>query len=95
MRKLSIVLLLLSFSACTTVTLRKDGGAKLETEPTYEKTQDFFFWGLMGKRHVYIDRVCNGKDAEQLQTQQTFTNSLLGLITIGIYAPRTAKVWCE
>jgi len=30
-----------------------------------------------------------------MQSQQTFADGALGLVTLGIYAPHTVKVWCE
>jgi hypothetical protein len=30
-----------------------------------------------------------------MQSQQTFVDGLLGLVTLGIYSPQTAKVWCK
>jgi hypothetical protein len=85
----------LVLSSCSTVTLRDRGVAKIDSEPTYSDSKPFFLWGIVGKNHVDVKTVCNGRGAVQLQSQQTFVDGLLGVITLGIYSPRTAKVWCN
>jgi hypothetical protein len=94
MKKQFLFLLLLASSACTTVTLRDRGTAKLSSEPTYSSSKSFFFWGLAGTARVNVSGICGGKRPVQLQTQKTFTDGLLSFITLGIYSPRTASVWC-
>ena len=87
--------LCLSTAACSTVTIRDQGKQKLTSEPTWEKSENFFFWGLSGTTHINVDEICNNRVASQMQAERTFVDGLLGLITIGIYSPRTARVWCE
>ena len=48
------------------------------------------------KKTVDAAKICGG--AEMLlkeQTQQTFVNGLLGFITLGIYTPLEARVYCS
>ena len=80
---------------CSTVTITQQGRRKLTSTPTYEKKQSFFLWGLAGERWIDTREVCGGNEPKQMQTQFTFVDGLLNFITLGIYAPRTAKVWCE
>lgn len=81
-------------AGCATVTARPDGGAKTSRKPDYQVSKNYFFWGLAGVHTIDVADVCDGKPAEQLQSQFTFLNGLLGQITLGIYLPKTAKVWC-
>ena len=83
-------------SACATVTITKRGVARSEAEPTYRRSQDFFLWGLVGGPHeVDATEICGSKrEAVQLQAQHTVGDVVLTLLTVGIYAPRSAKVWC-
>lgn len=85
----------LAVSACSTVTINPDGRAKLVSEPSYQDSKSFFFWGLVGEHHVDVQRICNGKEPVQMQSQQTFVDGLLTGITLGIYAPHSTKVWCN
>jgi hypothetical protein len=84
----------LATAGCATITANPRGTGKLDTEPTYSQTKSFFFWGLAGEHHVDVQQVCGTKSVAQMQAQDTFVNRILQLITLGIYAPRTAKVWC-
>ncbi len=89
------VLLALVISGCSTVTINKQGRATLSSTPTYKESKHFFLFGLIGDHDVNIKDVCTSGQAEQMQTQETFLDGLLGAITLGIYTPRTAKVWCS
>ena len=85
---------ILLLAGCYSVTVRPDGGFKVATKPTFEQRQDFYLWGLVGERHVNVKDVCNGNPV-QFQSQRTFVDGLLGLVTLGIYAPETARIWCK
>ena len=95
MKTICSILMLASLAACSSVTIRDKGNAKLSTEPTWSQSESFYFWGLAGTANVDVKQVCGTQKPTQLQTQATITDSLLTFITLGIYAPRTAKVWCE
>jgi len=93
-RSLMLALVLL-FAACSTVTIRPKGTAKAGTDPTWSSSESFFLWGLVGEHRIDVSKVCGNKGVKQMQAQDTFVDSLLTLLTIGIYSPRTAKVWCN
>lgn len=82
-------------TGCASVTVRPEGGAKLSSEPTYKDSKSYFFWGLKGEHTIDVQEICAGKGVDQLQSQYTFGNGFLTAITLGIYAPKTAKVWCK
>lgn len=84
----------LGFVACSTTTIRPQGTQVTISEPSYKASEDFYFWGLMGEYHVHTNEVCKSKSVQQMQTQFTVPDALLGLVTLGIYSPRTIKVWC-
>ena len=82
--------------SCQTVTIKPDGGERrYSTIPTYEKSQSFFLGGLIGEGTVNVSNVCRGLKVMQMQTQATFLNQLVGVLTVGIFTPRTVKVWCS
>ena len=91
----AIVAALVVVSGCYSVTSRPNGGFKVSTPPTFEQRQNFFLWGLVGENHIDVRAVCNGSEPTQFQSQRTFVDGLLGLITLGIYAPESARVWCK
>lgn len=103
-RKVSMIRLVLQFFvilssfaviSCQTVTIRPDGGGnRYSGFQSYEASQNFFFWGLVGEAHINVASICGEREVKQMQTQATFVNKLLYFITLGIYSPRTARVWC-
>ena len=90
-----VIILSISFQSCSKVTIHSKQSAKLTTEPTYEETKNYFLWGLIGKHRFDVKEICGDKEVLQIQAQGTFTNVFLGLLTLGIYAPHTAKIWCD
>ena len=50
------------------------------------------FWNWAG----FIDAAIGGaENVVKTETQQTFVNGLLGFITLGIYTPLEARVYCS
>ena len=75
----------LLLSACSTQTAYvKSPAGKL----TYEDSQTFFLFGIV--------EVCGGEaKIAKVESELTAPNVLLGLVTLGIYTPRTARVYCQ
>jgi hypothetical protein len=90
-----LMLLLLLQLGCSTVTLRDKGSDKLETEPTWTQNVNYYWWGLSGEIRADGRQICNGLPPRQIQATHTFSDGFLFLITLGIYAPRTLKIWCD
>lgn len=82
-------------SGCATVTIRPEGGEKVVDKPDYQARKNYFFWGLSGEHTIDVAAVCGDKGVEQIQSQRTFGDGFLGAITLGIYTPKTAMVWCK
>ena len=59
-------------------------------------THHFFVSGIGQKKTVDAAKICGGaeKNVVKTETQQTFVNGLLGFITLGIYTPLEARVYC-
>jgi len=95
MKKLVIAAAVVGITSCSTVTIRPDGKNQvLSNNPNYEESQSYFLWGLAGENFVDVVEICEGKEVIQMQSQFTFVDQLLGGITLGLYSPKTAKVWC-
>lgn len=93
--KVGFLFMSLLIVGCSTVTINPEVSGKLEAEPTYEERKNFYFWGLSGEHRVDVQSICSGKKPVQMQSQQTFTDGFLGVITLGIYSPHSVKVWCS
>jgi hypothetical protein len=88
------VLALLS-SACETVTVVRDLQASgTAGSPTWEAAQNYYLWGLIGENDIYLDKICKDRPATSVVVQTTFMDGLFSLLVLGIYSPRTVKVWC-
>jgi len=98
LRKLLPSLALLFFVGCATVTIKPGNYAnqpKLSSSPTYQESKPYFLWGLVGEHTIDVQEVCGGRECVQMQSQYTFLDGFLSFLTIGLYSPKTAKVWCE
>jgi hypothetical protein len=91
---IALVVIASSVAACSSVTIRPEGGDKNRAEPSYLDSKPFYFWGLLGEHEIDVNTVCEGATVEQMQTVATVSDFLLGAVTLYIYAPRTAKIWC-
>ena len=67
------------------------GGSTKETiTPSFLR-----FWNW-AKKTVDAAKICGGaENVVKTETQQTFVNGLLGFITLGIYTPLEARVYCS
>jgi hypothetical protein len=95
-RKIGLLLLLATVaSACSTVTIRPKGGMKDSSQADYIDSKPFYLGGPIGKHKVDVNEVCEGNEVTQMQTVMTSSDWFFSLITLGLYTPRTARVWCE
>lgn len=61
-----------------------------------EDSQAFFVNGIGQKQTVDAAKVCGGAaKVEGVAVEQSGMDVLLGLVTFGIYTPRTARVYCK
>lgn len=96
LKKIGLLLILSSFiTGCASVTVRPHGGYKDSSEADYIEKVPFYLAGLIGNHKVDVNEACEGDEVTQMQTITTLSNWLLSVITLTIYSPRTAKVWCE
>jgi hypothetical protein len=64
--------------------------------PTSVTTHDFFLYGIGQKKVVNAALICGGADkVVRTEVEQTAINSVLSYITLGIYTPREARVYCQ
>ena len=59
-------------------------------------THHFFVSGIGAEETVDAAKICGGaENVVKTETQQTFVNGLPGFITLGIYTPLEARVYCS
>ena len=89
------LVLLLSLSGCAAVTVTQQGASDFTYYPHYEESKHFFLWGFIGEHTVNTRAICKRRSVAQMQTKFTATDVLWATLTLGLYLPRTAMVWCE
>lgn len=60
----------------------------------HDQWNSFFLWGLVGEETLDVRQFCSGGQVAQVRTGGNVLTGLVGFITLGIYAPRMAYVWC-
>lgn len=65
-------------------------------QPTYEKSQAFFIGGIGQENTVDAAKICGGaENIAKVESSWSGSDILVGILTIAIYTPRTAKVYCQ
>ena len=83
--------LLITGCAQQTFTVQNKPAAAPKETITYH-----FFVSGIGQKNCRCAKICGGaENVVKTETQQTFVNGLLGFITLGIYTPLEARVYCS
>lgn len=96
LNRMLILTLAISLTACSSVTVRTDQQNKESQRlADYQQRFNFYFWGLKGEHSVNVREVCQARKVEQIQSVFTLSDTALTIVTLGIYAPRSARIWCQ
>ncbi|MBQ9035475.1 MAG: Bor family protein [Alphaproteobacteria bacterium] len=99
MKKLLICIgLALTLSACGSdhiIRFNLDQQPDVKTAPSYKGRSHFFFWGMFQKKDYNLVNVCHPNGISAVETNWTFYDSLMGGLTMGIYAPESYAVYCN
>jgi hypothetical protein len=60
----------------------------------HDQWNSFFLWGLVGEETLDVRQFCSGGQVAQVRTGANLLTGLVSFVTLGIYAPRMAYVWC-
>lgn len=89
-------LLILQLLGCASVSVTESQLTVTRSSiPTFEESKNFYLWGLIGEHHINVKEICQNKRAIRMQSRFSGSDVLYGVLTVGIYMPRTARVWCE
>jgi len=80
----------LLLSGCYTISYNGNRSAGGSEQSEWD---NYFLWGLVGETNVDLQQVCP-KGVASWKSQQTFVQGLIGIVTIGIYVPRSVIVQC-
>lgn len=67
----------------------------VETEPSYQGRSHFFFWGMWQKKNYNLTNTCKANGINAIENHWTFYDSLMGALTMGIYAPESYSIYCN
>jgi hypothetical protein len=83
-------------AGCGTVTFLRNPETRTFVDATYESRKAYWWWGLKGGPYdEYVDQICLGKNADEVMFERTASDLLVTFATLGVYAPRTVKIWCQ
>ncbi|MBA8197239.1 Bor family protein [Citrobacter freundii] len=94
MKKLMMALVAaVALSGCAQQTFKINNG--IAEKPTQEVKQSFFVHGIGQSKTIDAALVCGGADKViRTEVQESGMDVFLRIITIGIYTPREARVYC-
>ena len=65
------------------------------TEPSYQGRSHFFLWGMWQKKNYNLINACQATGINAIESHWTFYDSLMGGLTMGIYAPESYSIYCN
>ena len=99
MKKIMICIgLALTLSACGSDHIMRynlDQQPNIKTTPSYQGRSHFFFWGMGQKKNYNLTNVCQAKGINAIESYWTAYDSLMGGLTMGIYAPESYAIYCN
>ena len=88
------LILFLSLSGCATSRVVMSSKWNENVKPNYVDYLDAYLLGFVGNQRVDVRAVCLDQRPYAIQQGTTIRDGLLTLVSLGIYAPTTIKVWC-
>ena len=67
----------------------------VDTKPSYEGKSHFFLWGMWQKTNYDMSNVCPVNGISAIEAHWTFYDSLMGGLSMGIYAPESYSIYCN
>jgi hypothetical protein len=66
-----------------------------DTKSENEQTLNYFVFGNFPRvQTLSVEKICQDKEFAEAYIDHSFPQAMISFFTIGIYTPRTAKVWC-
>jgi hypothetical protein len=90
----SALILTASISSCATqkfIIADKAVSRKADSE----RFSHFFISGIGQTDRIDASRICKGKEVSHVEAHWSFVDILLATVTLNIYSPRTASVYCK
>ena len=85
-----LLVMTMTVSSCYSSTFVVGEGA--QTGVVEKGKNNFFIFGLAEGKHVDTQQMAKGKADYKVEVEQSFVDGILGILTFGIYTPRTVHV---
>lgn len=93
--KIALIVIALTLTGCATQSFQINSGRAAST-PTKEERQAFFISGLGQEQGMNAAEICGGVNKiVKVEAEHTFLDGFLGVLSMGIYTPRVARVYCS
>jgi hypothetical protein len=86
------MLLVVAVSGCYKATFMAN--PSIARGQDHDQWNSFYLWGLVGDETLDVRQFCSGGQVAQVRTGANVLTGLVSFVTLGIYAPRMAYVWC-
>lgn len=74
----------------------RDEAVQTDAKPQMEQRQANFFSGFGQKHAINAAKVCGGADkVASVDVNQSFMDAVIATVTLGIYTPLSARVFCK
>lgn len=67
----------------------------IDAKPSYSGRSHFFLWGMWQKTDYNLTNICPARGIKAIDAHWTFYDSLMGGLTMGIYAPESFSIYCN
>ncbi|MCY4472086.1 MAG: Bor family protein [Kistimonas sp.] len=96
MKKLTVLCLLsVAISGCATQSFNLTSG-RVDEIPDEETSQHFFVGGIAQMKSMNAASICGGSSrVARVEARSSPLDAVLSMLTMGIYTPRTARVYCS
>ena len=67
----------------------------VEAKPQYKGRSHFFLWGMYQKTDYDLINACRSRGINAIEAHWNWWDSLMGGLTMGVYAPESFSVYCN
>lgn len=93
LKEIALAAAVLAVSGCAQQTFKINNGA--ERRPAKEVSQAFFFSGIGQTKTLNAANICHGaENVARIETQATAFDVIVTTLTLSIYSPRDARIYC-
>ncbi|MDE0119932.1 MAG: hypothetical protein OXM55_08010 [Bdellovibrionales bacterium] len=79
--------------SCASISMELEPNSKKST--SFNHYSHYVFFGLIGNDSLNIKQACMEGTPVHIQNYFTFEDFLFAISTIGLYSPKSTKIWCQ